>query len=34
MSALVFFVFVHVLMVALVPRTLPSMFTGRVRTKT
>ena len=34
MAALVFFVFVHVLMVALVPRTLPSMFTGRVKTRT
>lgn len=33
MCALVFFVFVHVLMVALVPRTLPSMFSGRIRTK-
>jgi thiosulfate reductase cytochrome b subunit len=33
MAALVAFVFVHVLMVALVPRTLPSMFTGRIRTK-
>jgi thiosulfate reductase cytochrome b subunit len=31
MSALVFFVVVHVLMVLLVPRTLPSMFTGRVK---
>src|SRR5215217_8214125 len=28
MSAVVFFVIVHVLMVALVPRTFPSMFTG------
>ena len=33
MAALVLFVFVHVVMVALVPRTLPSMFTGRVRTR-
>jgi thiosulfate reductase cytochrome b subunit len=33
MAALVFFVFVHVAMVALVPRTLPSMFTGRIRPK-
>ena len=33
MAALVLFVFVHVVMVAIVPRTLPSMFTGRVRTK-
>ena len=32
MSALVFFVIVHVAMVLLVPRTLPSMFTGRVKT--
>ena len=32
MAALVFFVFVHVLMVALVPRTFPSMITGRIRT--
>jgi thiosulfate reductase cytochrome b subunit len=32
MAALVFFVLVHVIMVLLVPRTLPSMFTGRVRT--
>jgi thiosulfate reductase cytochrome b subunit len=31
MAALVFFVLVHVLMVALVPRTFPSMFTGRIR---
>jgi thiosulfate reductase cytochrome b subunit len=31
MAALVFFVLVHVAMVLLVPRTLPSMFTGRVR---
>ena len=31
MSALVLFVAVHVLMVALVPRTLPTMFTGRAR---
>jgi thiosulfate reductase cytochrome b subunit len=34
MSALLLFVLVHVLMVALVPRTLPSMFTGRIRSKT
>ena len=33
MAALVFFVLVHVIMVALVPRTFPSMFTGRIRTK-
>jgi thiosulfate reductase cytochrome b subunit len=33
MSALVLFVLVHVAMVALVPRTLPSMFSGRVRTR-
>jgi thiosulfate reductase cytochrome b subunit len=33
MAAVVFFVVVHVLMVALVPRTLPSMFTGRIRTR-
>jgi thiosulfate reductase cytochrome b subunit len=31
MAALVIFVFVHVLMVLLVPRTLPTMFTGRAR---
>lgn len=31
MSALVLFVIIHVAMVALVPRTFPSMFTGRVR---
>lgn len=31
MAALVLFVFVHVLMVILVPRTLPTMFTGRAR---
>jgi thiosulfate reductase cytochrome b subunit len=31
MAALVFFVLVHVIMVALVPRTFPSMFTGRVK---
>jgi len=31
MSAVAFIVAVHVLMVALVPRTFPSMFTGRVR---
>ncbi len=33
MAALVAFVFVHVIMVALVPRTFPSMFTGRIKTK-
>jgi thiosulfate reductase cytochrome b subunit len=33
MAALVFFVVVHVAMVLLVPRTLPSMFTGRVKIK-
>jgi len=33
MAALVAFVFVHVLMVALVPRTFPSMISGRVRSK-
>jgi thiosulfate reductase cytochrome b subunit len=33
MAALVAFVFVHVVMVALVPRTFPSMFTGRIRVK-
>ena len=33
MSTLVFFVLVHVLMVALVPRTFPSMFTGRIHTR-
>ena len=32
MAALLFFVLVHVIMVVLVPRTLPSMFTGRVKT--
>lgn len=32
MAALVFFVFVHVLMVVLVPRTFPSMITGRIKT--
>jgi thiosulfate reductase cytochrome b subunit len=31
MSLLVFIVLVHVVMVALVPRTLPTMFTGRAR---
>jgi thiosulfate reductase cytochrome b subunit len=31
MAALVFFVVVHVAMVALVPKTFPSMFTGRVK---
>jgi len=34
MAALVLFVLVHVVMVALVPRTFPSMFTGRIRAKT
>ena len=34
MAGIVFFVFVHVVMVALVPKTFPSIFTGRVRTKT
>jgi len=33
MAAVVLFVIVHVLMVALVPRTFPSMFTGRIRTR-
>ena len=33
MSGIVLFVFVHVVMVALVPRTFPSMFTGRIRNK-
>ena len=32
MAALVAFVIVHVAMVALVPRTFPSMFTGRIKT--
>jgi thiosulfate reductase cytochrome b subunit len=32
MAALVFFVLVHVVMVVLVPRTFPSMITGRIRT--
>ena len=31
MAALVLFVFVHVFMVIMVPRTLPTMFTGRAR---
>jgi thiosulfate reductase cytochrome b subunit len=31
MAALVGFVVVHVMMVLLVPRTFPSMFTGRVK---
>jgi thiosulfate reductase cytochrome b subunit len=31
MAALVLFVIVHVVMVLLVPRTFPSMLTGRVR---
>lgn len=34
MSALVLFVLVHVAMVALVPRTLPSMFTGKMKART
>lgn len=34
MSAVVFIVLVHVVMVILVPRTFPSMFTGRVRRAT
>jgi thiosulfate reductase cytochrome b subunit len=34
MAALVFFVLVHVAMVALVPRTFPSMITGRIKTNT
>ena len=33
MSGIVLFVFVHVLMVVLVPRTFPSMFTGRIKTR-
>lgn len=33
MAGVVLFVLVHVAMVLLVPRTFPSMFTGRVRTK-
>jgi thiosulfate reductase cytochrome b subunit len=33
MAALVLFVIVHVLMVALVPRTFPTMFTGRASIK-
>ena len=32
MAALVLFVIVHVAMAALVPRTIPTMFTGRIRT--
>jgi thiosulfate reductase cytochrome b subunit len=32
MAALVLFILVHVIMVLLVPRTLPSMFTGRIKT--
>ena len=31
MAALVFFIVVHVVMVLLVPRTFPSMFTGRIK---
>jgi len=34
MAALVLFVIVHVVMAVLVPRTLPTMFTGRVRVPT
>lgn len=34
MAALVLFVLVHIVMVALVPRTFPSMFTGKIRVKT
>lgn len=33
MALLVMFVVIHVVMVALVPRTFPSMFTGRIRLK-
>jgi thiosulfate reductase cytochrome b subunit len=33
MAAMLLFVVVHVAMVALVPRTFPSMFTGRIRTR-
>ena len=33
MCGIVFFVLIHVLMVALVPRTFPSMFTGRVKVR-
>ena len=33
MAALLLFVIVHVVMVALVPRTFPSMFTGRIKTR-
>ena len=33
MAGIVFFVLVHIIMVALVPRTFPSMFTGRIRTR-
>jgi len=33
MAGVVFFVVVHVVMVLLVPRTFPSMLTGRVRTR-
>jgi len=31
MAAIAFIVLVHVIMVALVPRTLPTMFTGRIK---
>ena len=31
MAAIAFIIFVHVMMVALVPRTLPTMFTGRIK---
>jgi thiosulfate reductase cytochrome b subunit len=34
MALMVFIVFVHIVMVALVPRTFPTMFTGRVRAAT
>jgi thiosulfate reductase cytochrome b subunit len=34
MAALLLFVLVHVIMVLLVPRTLPSMFTGKITPKT
>ena len=34
MATMVFIVVVHVVMVALVPRTFPSMFTGRIRRST
>jgi len=31
MAAIAFIVFVHVVMVVLVPRTFPTMFTGRIK---